>query len=194
MQSGPGEITKVLQRMRSGDSAAKSELASMVYEELRRLARAHMRREAPGHLLQPSALVNEAFIRLLAQDDGFENRGHFFALASSLMRRILVDHARNHLAAKRGGNVIHVDFTFAETRAGLSMRSEEMLSLDDALSRLSQLDERQCRVVEMRFFGGMKDQEIASALGVTVRTVLRDWTSARAWLHAELTSPTEFSK
>lgn len=194
MQRGPGEITKVLQRMRSGDTDAKSELASLVYEELKRLAKAHMRRESPGHLLQPSALVNEAFIRLLAQNDGFENRGHFFALASSLMRHILVDHARHHLAAKRGGNAVHVDFTFAETKAGLSMRSEEMLSLDAALSRLTQLDERQSRVVEMRFFGGMQDQEIAAVLGVTVRTVLRDWSSARAWLHAELTNPTEFSK
>jgi len=186
MSGGSGEITEVLAKLRNGDAAARSRLAPLVYAELRRIAGRHMTREARGHILQPSALVNEAFIRLVDREIPFENRGHFFALASALMRRILVDYARLGHAAKRGADAIHVDIAEADRLAATGLRSDEMLALDEALSRLSNVDERQAHIVEMRYFGGMSNEEIADALGLSPRTVKRDWRSARAWLHAEL--------
>jgi RNA polymerase sigma factor (TIGR02999 family) len=184
--TGPGEITEALARLRDGDTSARSRLAPLVYAELRRIAARHMLREAQGHILQPSALVNEAFIRLVDREKAFENRGHFYSLASSLMRRILVDYARAGQAAKRGPGIMHVDLSEAEHTVAAGMRSYEMLALDEALSRLSKVDERQARIVEMRYFGGMSIEEIAEALVLSPRTVKRDWRSARAWLHAEL--------
>lgn len=188
MAATPGEITEALIRLKKGDSSIQSRLATLVYGELRIIAGRHMRRESPGHVLQPSALVNEAFLRLVDQNRGFENRGHFFAIASSLMRRILVDYARKQQASKRGGSALHISFADAERTSGETTKYIEMLSLHGALSRLSIVDERQAKIVEMRYFGGMSDQEISDTLGVSVRTVLRDWRCARAWLHSELSS------
>jgi RNA polymerase sigma factor (TIGR02999 family) len=184
--TGPGEITEALAQLRKGDSSAQSRLAPLVYAELRRIAGRYMKQEALGHILQPSALVNEAFLRLVDHQKAFENRGHFFALASALMRRILVDYARRSHAAKRGPGIVHLDLGEVEHQAATSFRSAEMLSLDEALLRLSNVDARQAQIVEMRYFGGMSDEEIADALGLSARTVKRNWRSARAWLHAQL--------
>lgn len=181
-----GEITAVLARVREGERQAEEDLARLVYADLRRIAVGYMRRESAGHTLQPSALVNEAFVKLVKQVNPFEDRQHFFAMASSWMRRILVDHARKKKALRHGGGQVHVRLGEDGFEAGIPARDLDVLAIDAALDRLAQLNERQARVVEMRFFGGMQDQEIANALGVTVRTVLRDWRAARAWLHAEL--------
>lgn len=185
MSASPGDITDALVRIQLGDSNGHSRLARLVHVELRRLAGFHMRKEPPGHILQPSALVNEAFLRLMDQDAPFADRQHFFSVASQVMRRILVDYARKHRAAKRGGGAVPEELNAAVAASG-GVRAWEILSLHEALLRLSEIDERQARIVEMRYFGGMPDEEIAQALGVSVRTVLRDWRSARAWLHAQL--------
>jgi RNA polymerase sigma-70 factor (ECF subfamily) len=184
-----GDITALLAGMRNRDSAAESRLASLVYGELRRIAARYMRRERADHTLQATALVNDAYLKLMAQDKDWQNRAHFFAVASSVMRRILVDHARARHAEKRGGDVVKVELDRPDAPPGLVFspeRSEQILALDEALSRLNVLDERQCKIVEMRFFGGMTDQEIADVLEISVRTVVREWVLARAWLHAEL--------
>jgi RNA polymerase sigma-70 factor, ECF subfamily len=189
MSNEPGEITVLLAGLRNGDSAAESRLATAVYSELRRIAARYMRRERPDHTLQATELVNDAYMKLMAQDKDWQNRAHFFAVASSLMRRIPVDHARGRQAEKRGGGAVRLDFENPEAGWGLVFspdRGEQLLALDEALSRLSILDGRQVRIVEMRFFGGMTDREIAQALGISVRTVVRDWVLARAWLHSEL--------
>jgi RNA polymerase sigma factor (TIGR02999 family) len=189
MSAPQGDITVLLAGLRHGDRAAESQLASLVYGELRRIAARFMRRERSDHTLQATALVNDAYLKLMAQDKDWQNRAHFFAVASSLMRRILVDHARSHHAAKRGGGAVKVDLDQPDGNSGLIFtpkRSEELLALDEALSRLNQMDERQFRIVEMRFFGGMTDQEIAEVLGISIRTVVREWVLARAWLHSEL--------
>jgi len=181
-----GEITTILRRLRNGDISAQSELANMVYCELRRIASGHMRREPIHHILQPSALVNEAFMRILQEEKGFENRAQLFGIASTMMRRILVDYARADNAVKRGGRKVKVDINHGGNQAAASERPIEMLLLDDALSRLAQADGRQAQIVEMRYFGGMSNEEIATVLGISVRTVAREWQSARSWLHAEL--------
>jgi RNA polymerase sigma-70 factor (ECF subfamily) len=184
-----GEITELLAEVRLGNRSAESRLGVVVYDELRRIASRHMRRERSGHTLQPTALVNDAYMKLLAQDKDWQNRAHFFAVASSLMRRILVDHARQRDAEKRGGGAAKVDFDQINQAGGYAVstqRSEEMLALDEALSRLKLLDERQLQIVEMRFFGGMTDREIAEVLGLSERTIVREWVQARAWLHSEL--------
>jgi RNA polymerase sigma-70 factor, ECF subfamily len=189
MDAPQGDITALLAGMRKRDCAAESRLASLVYGELRRIAARYMRRERSDHTLQPTALVNDAYMRLMAQDKDWQNRAHFFAVASSVMRRILVDHARARHAEKRGGDAVKVELDRPDANPGLVFspeRSEQILALDEALSRLMRLDERQCKIVEMRFFGGMTDQEIADVLVISVRTVVREWVLARAWLHAEL--------
>ena len=189
MSEERGEITVLLAGLRNGDNGAESRLASAVYGELRRIAARYMRRERADHTLQATALVNDAYMKLMAQDKDWQNRAHFFAVASSLMRRILVDHARSRQADKRGGGAVRLGVENPEANWGLVFtpdRGEQLLALDEALSRLSMLDGRQVRIVEMRFFGGMTDREIAEALGVSVRTVVRDWVLARAWLHCEL--------
>ncbi len=189
MGGSSSEITTLLAKLRSGNDAVKIRLASLVYDDLRRIAGRHMKRERFDHTLQATALVHEAYLELVSQDKKWENRSHFFAIASSLMRRILVDYARAHRAQKRGGgNTVHVrvDELKNEFLAFIPARGEELLALDESLSRLTELDARQCHIVEMRFFGGMTDTEIAEALGISVRTVLREWALARAWLHAEL--------
>jgi RNA polymerase sigma factor (TIGR02999 family) len=181
-----GDITALLVKLRVGDRAAEHELVSMVYDELRRLARSYMGRERPDHTLQATALVNEAFLRLTAASGNVEwqNRAHFFAVAANIMRRILVDYARSANAGKRPNRARRA--TLESALLFNDEQSAELLDLDSALDRLKQWDPRQCRIVELRFFVGLSLEEIAEVLGVSTRTVKRDWTMARAWLHGEL--------
>ena len=161
------------------------ELMVLVYDELRRLARRYMRRENQGHTLQTSALVNEAYLRLIDQKKvQWQNRAHFFGVASQLMRRILVDHARSRSRAKRGGGVQMV--SLAEPGA-TSREVAEVIALDNALKDLAEMDPRKCRIVEMKFFGGLTNEEVAEVLKVTSRTVEREWRKSKAWLHRQVT-------
>jgi RNA polymerase sigma factor (TIGR02999 family) len=177
-------VTELLVLWKSGDQQALEALVPLVYKELREIARRHLRRERPDHTLQSAALVHEAYMRLLDQRPfDTENRAHFLAVASRLMRQILVDHARNHGAAKRGADR-RVDL---DTSIMLpQMKSADVIALDDALKDLSKLDEQQGRVVEMRFFGGLATEEIAEVLGISASTVKRDWNVAKAWLTREM--------
>ncbi len=184
-------ITGLLEKVRSGDRDAESVLFPIVYGELHRMARIHMRSERSDHTLQPTALVHEAYLRSLGKEKNFRNRSHFFAIASLAMRQILVDHARAASAGKRGGGAIRIDLKNLEglpDSANGAEQNRQLLALDGELTRLRGLDERQSRIVEMRFFGGMTDEEIAEALGISPRTVRREWTLARAWLHSQLSS------
>jgi RNA polymerase sigma factor (TIGR02999 family) len=186
MDAGPGEITALLARVSGGDAEAQSRLAPLVYGELRRLAAHYMRRERPDHTLQPTAVVHEAYIRLVQQKDAnWQGRAHFFAIASRMMRNILVDHARNANAGKRGGRCHKVPLDAALVYA--EDQSDQLLMVNEALDRLAQWDPRQCRIVEMRFFGGLSNEEVAEVLGISARTVKREWSVARAWLYGELT-------
>jgi RNA polymerase sigma-70 factor, ECF subfamily len=180
-------ITQILKRYSDGDKTALDELLPKVYDELRRLAGAYMRRESPNHTLQPTALVHEAYFRLVDQKNvKWQNRGHFFGIAAQMMRRILVDHARIRHAEKRGGKATKISF---EEGLHWTPRDEpDILSLDSALTRLTELDERQGKVVELRYFGGLGVEETAEALGISPATVKRDWTVAKAWLLRELNS------
>lgn len=181
----PSEITRILLDWNNGDEEAKELLIPFVYEELKRQARILMSRERSDHTLQPTALVHEAFMRLSEQSGiGWQNRGHFYGIASRIMRQILVDHARLHAAAKRGSNPVH--FSVDDLQIPVEERAWSILNLNEALVRLEQLDEQQARVVEMRFFGGMNNREIADAIGIAERTVGREWQSARLWLYREL--------
>jgi RNA polymerase sigma factor (TIGR02999 family) len=191
----PIPVTDTFLRWRSGDASALDDLLPRVYDELRALADAYMRRERAGHTLQPTALVHEAFLRLLRLPPGsVQNRVHFFALAAQAMRRILADHARKHRAAKRGGNAVRVPLELVEggpgpavaPAAGAAASEVAADDLDTALEDLAKLDPRQARVVELRFFGGLSIEETAEVLGVSPATVKRDWLVARAWLHREL--------
>jgi len=181
-QDLPGEWTRLLQAAGDGDSGALSQLLPVVYERMRELALAQLRREQPGHTLNPTALVHEAYLKL-AGPQGLKarDRAHFLALASRAMRQVLVDHARIRKAEKRGGGVAPV--TLLDAVSAGTESPDELLALDQALERL---DPRQRQVVECRFFGGMEEAEIAAALGVTERTVRRDWVKARAWLYDHL--------
>jgi RNA polymerase sigma-70 factor, ECF subfamily len=180
-----GEITALLAAMKSGDPRAESNLLALVYQELNRLAQRQMRRERPGHTLQPTALVNEAYIRLMGQDGkSWNNRAHFFATAAVVMRRILVDHARQRGAAKRPEAKHRVDIE--DVHPATAPPIEEMLALDEGLNQLAKLNPRQARIVEMIYFGGLTEEEAAEVLGISVRTVKRDWQAARAWLHVLL--------
>ena len=183
--SPAGEITRQLEALRRGDREAESHLAELVYGELHARARLYMRRERPDHTLQPTALVHEAFLKLMqGRDIEWQGRAHFLAVASTVMRRILVDHARRRRAAKRPEGKQAMDLE--QAHAVEHPRVEQMLVLDEALERLSQMDARQGRLVELMYFGGLSETEAAEVLGVSVRTVKRDWTSARAWLQAQL--------
>jgi RNA polymerase sigma factor (TIGR02999 family) len=173
-------VTELLARWQGGDRLALEELLPLVYTELRGVARRHLRRERPGHTLQSAALVNEAYLRLIEQRP-FEtkNRMHFVAVASRLMRQVLVDHARSHGAAKRGAEqTIHLDASMILPQ----VQAADVIAVDDALKDLSRLDEQQGRIVEMRFFGGLSNEEIAQFLGISSSTVKRDWNVAKAWL------------
>lgn len=180
-----GDITRLLIELRDGRKEAEGQLIPLVYAELHAIAVRCMRREAPGHLLQPTALVNEAYLRL-AQIEAidWQGRAHFFAVAATLMRRVLVDQARARKAAKRGDGLVNISFN--EQFLPAPMREAEVLALDEALNRLAQINARQAQTVEMRFFAGMSEEEIGEALSLSARTVKRDWRMARAWLHAEL--------
>ena len=182
MTRPPHEVTELLVAWSEGDRAALDQLTPLVYEELHRLARNHMSRERQGHTLQTSALVNEAYLRLIDQKNvRWQNRAQFFSIASRLMRRILVDYARSHRYAKRGGDMRRVSLDEAAIVA--QEPAAELVALDDALKSLAALDPRKCQVVELRFFGGMSVEESAEVLGVSVVTVMRDWSTAKAWLH-----------
>jgi len=182
MTRPPHEVTQLLVAWSDGDRAALDQLTPLVYEELHRLARNHMSRERQGHTLQTSALVNEAYVRLIDQKNvRWQNRAQFFSIASRLMRRILVDYARSHRYAKRGGDMRRVSLDEAAIVA--QEPAAELVALDDALKSLAALDPRKCQVVELRFFGGMSVEESAEVLGVSVVTVMRDWSTAKAWLH-----------
>jgi RNA polymerase sigma factor (TIGR02999 family) len=180
------EITRLLAAWRSGDPAALDELTRLVHEELHRLAKRYMAGERPGHLLQPTALVNELWVRLLGgRSVEWRNRAHFFGLAAGMMRRILVDFARAQRRKKRGGKAVQVPLSEA-VEAAPSARGADLVALDEALQALEQLSPRQARVVELRFFGGLSLEETAEALEVSVGTVRRDWSLAEAWLFREL--------
>jgi RNA polymerase sigma factor (TIGR02999 family) len=181
---GPGTVTRLLQAWSQGDPQARDELMPVVYDELRRRAAAYLRRERRGHTLRPTDLVHEAYLRLCDQNAGFKNREQFFGVASSLMRRILVDHARARGAAKRGGGL---RVTLAEGIA-TSADSPDLLELDVALDELAALDERQVRLVELRFFGGLTADAAAQALGISLATANREWAHAKAWLFRRLKS------
>ena len=184
--SASPEITGLLLAWRGGNEQALDRLAPLVYDELRRLARCHMRGERPGHTLQPTALANEAYLRLIdAQQIQWHDRAHFFAMASRLMRRVLVDHARAHRADKRGGHDVRVSLDRA---LGLAVGADslDLVALDDALDTLAKLDERKRDVVELRFFGGLSVEETATVLKVSSDTVTRDWNFAKSWLRREL--------
>jgi RNA polymerase sigma factor (TIGR02999 family) len=193
MNSPPGaaDITGLLKAWRRGDSAALDRLTPLVYEQLHRMARGYMRNERPGHTLQATALVNEAFLRLVdAQDLDWTDRAHFFAVCARVMRRILVDAARSRAAIKRGGQANRAEHSSAINLDDLPMPgteiSAQVCALDEALDVLAQLDPRRARVIELRFFGGLTVEEAGHVLQVSPQTVMRDWRLARAWLAREL--------
>jgi RNA polymerase sigma-70 factor, ECF subfamily len=175
------QLTSLLGKMQRGDSQAGEQAIALVYQELHRIASRELRSERAGHLLQTTALIHEAYARLMgSQSLEIQNRAHFFALASSQMRRVLVDHARANHAQKRGGDAPRVSLD--EVRAGIDPRATDLLALDESLRELARLDPRASQVVELRYFGGYTDAEIAEALEISVPTVRRDWDFARAWL------------
>ncbi len=185
MSATSHEVTQLLNQWSNGDQAALDQLMPLVYGELRQMARRYMARQNPGHTLQTTALINEAFIKLVGQQDKhFQNRAHFFGVAAQAMRHILVDYARSKQYVKRGGDapVVPLDeaLTVSEERAA------ELVALDDALKELAKVDERKCRVVELRYFGGLSVEETAEVLKVSAITVMRDWSVAKSWLHREL--------
>jgi RNA polymerase sigma factor (TIGR02999 family) len=182
----PGAITQLVADARGGDTLALEKLVPLVYSELRRLAARYVRRERPGQSLQATALVHEAYLRLLKDDDlSFQNRAHFLGIAARSMRQILVEHARSRDAVKRGGERRRI--TLDEAVAAGEPLDVDLLALDEALERLAQRDAQQSRIVELRFFGGLTNEETAEALGISPATVKRAWAVARAWLFRELT-------
>jgi RNA polymerase sigma factor (TIGR02999 family) len=196
MKPSPTNITQLLTDSRSGKEEANAELFEVMYHDLRRLAASYFRNERPNHTLQPTALVNEACLRLLkGEERNWENKAQFFTIAANVMRHILVDHARTHLSKKRGGGQkkLQLDETLQPSGQSLDHalvvspeKYEELLAIHGALERLAELDPRQARMVELRYFGGMTDPEISKILGVTERTVCRDWNTAKLWLQREL--------
>jgi RNA polymerase sigma factor (TIGR02999 family) len=180
-------ISHLLQEWSAGDQRALEELTPLVYEELRQRAARYLRRERPGHTLQTTALIHEAYLRLVdAKDVQWQGRAHFFAIAANLMRRILVDHARRRNADKRGGSFIRVPLDEAVAVAVAKEVDVDLLAIDEALDRLAAIDPQQARVIELRFFSGLSVEETAEALGVSLKTVKRDWSMARAWLRREI--------
>jgi len=188
MQTPPtNQVTRLLLDWSKGDKAALDELMPFVYQELRQLAASYLRQEKQGHTLQPTALIHEAYLRLVDQDTPhLENRAHFFGVAARLMRQILVDHARTRVAAKRGGGGQKISLDDAQGLVAVRDEPSELLALDEALKKLASFDERKCRVIEMRSFGGMSVEETASALGVSEPTVKRETRLAQSWLRREL--------
>lgn len=178
-------VTELLLKARDGDSSALANVFPLIYDELRRLAKQQLQHEPEGHTLSPTALVHEAYMRLIDYTRmEFNNRSHFMAVASTAMRRILVDHARSHRSGKRGGALKRVPIESVEL--GTEERADLLIAVDEALVRLKAIDPRQAQVVEYRFFGGMTEEETAEALGIGVRTAKRDWAKAKVWLHKEI--------
>ncbi len=186
MPASGDNVTLLLARLRDGNQDAANRLIPLIYSELRRMAAAYMRRELPGQTLQATALVNEAYMRLVDGQQGpWQNRAHFFAIAAHCMRQVLVDHARRRHAGKRGGAsarkvAIDVDLLIAPNRL------EDVIAIDEALERLAAIDPRQGRLIELRFFVGLNVDEVAEVMGISPITVKREWRSAKAWLHREL--------
>jgi RNA polymerase sigma-70 factor, ECF subfamily len=178
-------ITQLLAEWRDGNQSALDELYPLVYDELHRLARRYMSRERKGHTLQTTALINEAYVRLVDQKNvQWANRSHFFAISAQIMRRILIDHARRQRYAKRGGGAQQV--SLEEVAAVIPEQGRELVRLDEALKSLAEMDPRRSQVVELRYFGGLNNEEIAGVLNVSENTVTRDWNMARAWLYQQL--------
>jgi len=179
------EVTQLLVDWRNGNQAALDQLMPLVYDELRRLAKRYMNRENPGHTLQTTALVNEAYLRLIDQGNvEWQNRAHFFAIAAQIMRHLLVDHARSQHFAKRGGGAHQVSLD--EALVVTEGREADLLALDEALDRLAAFDRRKSQIVELRYFGGLSTEETAEVLGVSEITIKREWLKAKAWLYREL--------
>jgi RNA polymerase sigma-70 factor (ECF subfamily) len=185
MCADDGEVTLLLRAMNSGDHTASEKLLPLVYKELHRLAKSYMRRERPDHTLQPTALINEAYLRLAGDTTDWQNHSHFIAVAANVMRRVLVDHARMHKAGIRGGDFKRVEFE--EGIAISSERSAELLALDDALDELEKVSPRQAKVVELRYFAGLSVDEIGVIMQIAPRSIQRDWASARVWLFEKMT-------
>ncbi|MCX6592876.1 MAG: sigma-70 family RNA polymerase sigma factor [Acidobacteria bacterium] len=189
MDSNPGQVvpdqvTVLLERLAAGDPAASPRLIPLVYRELRQIAQRCMRRERPDHTLQATALVHEALMKLGGQRVPFKNRAHFFGVAASLMRRFLLDYAREHRAMKRGGDAVKLELEDGMVVSEAHL--EEILDLDRCLNRLAQVDPEQSRLVELRFFAGMTVEEVAEVMGISTATVKREWSHAKAWLHREM--------
>lgn len=185
MESHSVDVTLLLQQVATGNKDAVAQLIPLVYRELHRVAEKHLRLERADHTLQPTALVHETYLKLVAQRDAnWQNRAHFFAVASHLMRQILVDYARGRLRIKRGGK--QVKLPLDEVFIISPTRCDELLTLDESLERLGKLDARQSRVVELRFFGGLSVEETAKVLSVSSKTVKREWSTAKAWLYGEM--------
>jgi RNA polymerase sigma factor (TIGR02999 family) len=184
---GPGAVSRLLQAWGRGNLEARDDLVPLVYRELRRRAGAYLRQERPDHTLQPTALVHEAYLRLIGQERvSWQNRARFFGVAAQMMRRILVDHARAHRAAKRPGHDLKVTL---DERLGVAQpRDCELLLLDQALDELNNLDQRQGQIVELRYFGGLSEQEVGVVLSLSRATVTREWQMARAWLYRRMTT------
>lgn len=187
MATSTPEVTQLLVAWREGDQNALDDLLPLVYDELRRIARRYLSREVPGHTLQATALVNEAYLRLANQQKlDWQNRAHFFAVSSRVMRHLLVDHARSYQYAKRGGGAIQVTLDAAADVAAADHEIADVLALDEALTRLAKFDARKAQIVEMRYFGGLSVEETAAVLNVSDITIKREWTKAKAWLYREL--------
>lgn len=181
----PGEVTQLLERWASGDASALDDLTPLVYNELRNVADAYLRRERPDHTLQTTALVNEAYLRLIGQKRGrWESRKHFFGIAARLMRHVLVDYARKYNAEKRGAGCVTVTLEHYDEVADTP--DVDILAVHEALERLARFDEQQARIVELRFFGGLSIRETAATIGIGHATIEREWNMARAWLRDEL--------
>lgn len=183
-ETTPKSVTELLIESSHGNQEALAKLMPLVYDELHRLARSYMRRERPGHTLQTTGLIHEAYLRLVNQNVNWANRAHFLGIAAKMMRRVLLDHAKNNQRAKRGGGAIKV--TFEEPLALASTSDREIIALEDALSRLEGVDQQRARVVELRFFGGLSNEEASEVLGISTASVQRQWAGARAWLYHEL--------
>ena len=184
-QGSTHEVTRLLLDWSNGDKTALDKLMPLIYEELRRLAHRYMSRERAGHTMQTTALVNEAYVRLINRKNvHWQDRAHFFAIAAELMRTILVDHARSHATAKRGGGAHKL--SLEEALVVSHERAAEVVALDEALNALAVIDPKQSRIVELRFFGGLTIEETAEVLDLSAATIKREWTTAKAWLYHEL--------
>jgi RNA polymerase sigma factor (TIGR02999 family) len=192
MPSLPGDVTQLLLKWSKGDQTALDDLIPLVYAELKRLARRYMGKERLDHTLQTSALINEAYLKLVDQSIPFQDRKHFFAVCAKIMRHILIDHARSHQYAKRGAGAEKVQLEAAEELSG--QRAEELVALDDALTELEARDPRKSQIIELRFFGGLTIEETAEVMDIAPVTVVREWRAAKAWLYQAMTSVETITK